>query len=75
MCRSFMYSRIRHLLYCQDELARLQKHLLAQDDEDASNEECPTLLISRLDYEHHYNQPSRNALIKEIGPKLKEYGK
>ena len=39
MCRKSMYSGIRHLLYCQVELARLQKGLLGQDSEDASTVE------------------------------------
>lgn len=75
MCRSFMYSRIRQLLYCQDELAYLQKGLLDQDDQDASTDDGRKVLKSRIRYEHRNNQPQRKALIKEIGPKLKEYGK
>lgn len=70
-----MYSRIRHLLYCQDKLAELQQDLLDQDDEDGSTEEGQKLLISRLKYEHRNQQHSRNAFIEEIGPRLKEYGK
>ena len=70
-----MYSRIRHLLYCQDELAQLQKGLLEQDDKDASTDDGQRLLISRLRYEHRNSQSPQEALIKKIGPKLKEYGK
>ena len=75
MCRSFMYSRIRHLLYCQDELAQLQKRLLKQDDEDASTEHGKRLLRSRIRYEHRNEQFPQTALMNKIGPKLKEYGK
>ena len=70
-----MYSRIRHLLYCQDELAQLQKGLLKQDDEDASSADGRGLLLSRIRYEHRSNQEPQKDLMKEIGPKLKEYGK
>ncbi|CAD6565252.1 MAG: hypothetical protein ASARMPRED_006524 [Alectoria sarmentosa] len=73
MCRSFTYSRIRHLLYCQDELARLQEGLLDQDDEDASTVDGRKLLISRLRYEYRNEQSPQKALMKKIGPKLKEY--
>lgn len=75
MCRSFMYSRIRHLLYCQDELAQLQKGLLTQDDEDASTDYGRIILRSRLRYEVRNENFPRKALIQKIGPKLKEYGK
>ena len=68
-----MYSRIRHLLYCQDELAQLQKKLLKQDDEDASTDEG--LLRSRIRYEIRNDQLPQKALMKQLGPKLKEYGK
>lgn len=75
MCRSFMYSRIRHLLYCQDELAQLQKHLLEQDDIDASTENGQMLLFSRKRYAYRNKKYPQDALINKIGPKLKEYGK
>lgn len=75
MCRTFMYSRIRQLLYCQDELAQLQKHLLKQDDEDASTSHGRKLLISRDRYEYRNEQFPQKALINKIGPKLKAYGK
>ena len=66
-----MYSRIRHLLYCQDELARLQKDLLEQDKEDASTNDGRILLASSKRYAFR----DENCPIKKIGPKLKEYGK
>ena len=70
-----MYSRIRHLLYCQDELAQLQKQLLNQDDEDASTDNGKGLLRSRIRYEIRNDQLPQIALMKQLGPKLKEYGK
>ena len=73
MCRSFMYSRIRHLLYCQAELAQLQKGLIEQDEEDFKKDEV--LLISRKSYAYRNKNFPRKALINKIGPKLKEYGK
>ena len=75
MCRSFMYSRIRHLLYCQDELAELQKRLLEQDDKDASTTHGQYLLLSRIRYNYHNSQNPQHDLINQIGPKLKQYGK
>ena len=74
MFRSFMYSRIRHLLYCQDELALLQKRLMNQDDEDNSIDDTKILLKSRKRYEHRNNNLSQDAVIEKIGSKLKEYG-
>lgn len=70
-----MYSRIRHLLYCQDELARLQSDLLKQDDEDASTISSQRLLFSRKRYEYRNDQSPQKAIINKIVPKLKEYGK
>ena len=72
MCRSFMYSRTRHLLYCQAELAQLQKGLIDQDDEDARSDK--SLLVSRKRYELRNERFPQKALINEIGTKLKEYG-
>lgn len=68
-----MYSRIRHLLYCQDELAQLQEGLLRQDIKDASTTEGQKLLISRVFYEFRNDQFPREAFMNKIGPKLKEY--
>ena len=70
-----MYSRIRHLLYCQDELALLQKSLLEQDDKDASTAHGQRLLLSRKRYAYRNDQFPQNAIIDKIGNKLKEYGK
>ena len=74
MCRSFMWSRMRHLLYCQDELAQLQELLINQDEEDASTPYGQTILRSRTKYEIRNKRSPKNNLMKEIGPKLKEYG-
>lgn len=73
MCRSFMYSRVRHLLYCQDELAQLQERLLKQDEEDASTEDGRQMLRSRKRYRFRNKKFPENAVIDKIGPKLKEY--
>ena len=70
-----MYSRIRYLLFCQDELAQLQKRLLEQDDNDASDADSQLLLLSRKRYEHRNSQSPRHAIIKKIGIKLEEFGK
>ena len=70
-----MYSRIRQLLHCQDELAQLQNDLLKQDDQDASTPLGRKLLVSRERYDHRSKQFPQDALINRIGPKLKEYGK
>lgn len=68
-----MYSRIRYLLYCQDELAELQQDLLDQDVKDAGTTEGQKLLISRIFYEYRNEKVPREAFMDKIGPKLKEY--
>ncbi|KAM0806013.1 hypothetical protein BDR22DRAFT_194992 [Usnea florida] len=73
MCRSFMYSRIRHLLYCQAELAQLQEGLIEQDEEDSKSDKGKALLTSRKRYAYRNKISPRQALINKIGPKLKEY--
>lgn len=73
MCRSFMYSRIRHLLYRQDELAELQKDLLDQDKKDSSTIDGRRILTSRIRYEFRNDRSPGDAIINKIGPKLKEY--
>ena len=74
MCRSFMYSRIRHLLYCQDELAQLQQCLLDQDDEDAMTEEGQRMLASQQNWQFRSNRVPQKAILLKIAPKLKDYG-
>lgn len=69
-----MYARTRHLLYCQAELAQLQKGLIDQDEEDARSEIGKRLLISRKKYESRNKSFPEKALINKIGTKLKEYG-
>ena len=68
-----MYSRLRHLLYCQTELAQLQKGLIDQDDEDLKN--AKGLLLSRRRYACRNKNFPEKAFIDKIGPKLKEDGK
>lgn len=70
-----MYSRIRHLLYCQDELAQLQKDLIQQDNDNASTPHGRIELVSRQRYEHRHRQLAQDSLVNRIGSKLKEYGK
>lgn len=70
-----MFSRIRHLLYCQDELAQLQQGLIDQDKEDGNTSDGKRILASRKRYEFRNEKYPAKALIKKIGPKLKEYGK
>ena len=74
MCRSFMYLRIRSLLYYQDELAHLQQGLLDQDDEDATTEKGQRMLVSRENWQSRSNQVPRKAILQKIAPKLREYG-
>ena len=74
MCRSFMYSRIRHLLYCQDELAHLQQGLLDQDDEDAMTDRGGRTLTSRKNWQYRSKTVPKKAILLQIAPKLKEYG-
>ena len=70
-----MYSRIRYLLYCQDELAQLQKGLLGQDDELASFEDGLNILRSRKRFAVRNKKFPQENFIEKIGPRLKEYGK
>ena len=69
-----MYSRIRHLLYCQAELAQLQKGLIDQDAEDAGSDDGMRILMSRKRYDIRNRKFPKKALIDRIGTKLKEYG-
>ena len=69
-----MYSRIRCLLYCQDELAELQQVLLDQDDEDAKTPMGRCMLVSRDNWQLRNDQDPPKALLLKIAPKLKEYG-
>lgn len=70
-----MYLRIRQLLYCQDELAKLQKELLEQDNEDARTDDGRGLLLSRKRCTIRNDKFPQKSLSNKINPKLKEYGK
>ena len=70
-----MYLRIRQLLYCQDELAKLQKELLEQDNEDARTDDGRGLLLSRKRYTIRNDKFPQKSLSNKIISKLKEYGK
>ena len=70
-----MYSRVRQLLYCQDEIAQLQKDLIKQDDDDASTALREKLLRSRSKYEYCNEKIPQKAIINQMGSKLKEHSK
>ena len=70
-----MYLRIRQILYCQDELAKLQKELLEQDNEDARTDDGRGLLLSRKRYKIRNDNFPQKSLFNKIVPKLEEYGK
>ncbi len=66
-----MHSRV--LLHRQDELAELEKHLIALDEEDLELE--PLALQSRRRDDQRIEQPSRKSVIDKIDTKLKDYGR
>ena len=72
MCRRFGYLHSRVLLHRQDELAELEKTLLAMDEEDAELDELA--LQSRRRDDGRPEEPSRKSLIAKIDTKLKDYG-
>ncbi|KAL8929051.1 MAG: hypothetical protein Q9208_001494 [Pyrenodesmia sp. 3 TL-2023] len=74
MCRRFAFLHSRVLLHRQDELAEMEKTLLAMDDEDAElDEESALALQSRRRDDQRPEQPSRKSLIDRIDSKLKDY--
>ncbi|KAI4208625.1 MAG: hypothetical protein LQ348_000102 [Seirophora lacunosa] len=73
MCRRFAFLHSRVLLHRQDELAEMEKQLLAMDDEDAENDKLA--LQSRRRDDQRPDQPSRKSLMERIDNKLKDYGK
>ncbi|KAI4111518.1 MAG: hypothetical protein LQ345_006755 [Seirophora villosa] len=73
MCRGFAFLHSRVLLHRQDELAEMEKQLLAMDDEDAENDKLA--LQSRRRDDQRPDQPSRKSLMERIDNKLKDYGK
>lgn len=74
MCRRFAFLHSRVLLHRQDELAEMEKTLLAMDDEDVELGEELALQSRRRD-DLRPEQPSRKSLIDKIDTKLKDYGK
>ena len=77
-CRKYGFLRSRVLLYRQDELAELERTLIALDEEDANTDKKSRLaLTSRKTDEARDEDPrySRKTLIQKIDDKLKEYGK
>ncbi|KAI4259768.1 MAG: hypothetical protein LQ352_000574 [Teloschistes flavicans] len=71
MCRRFSFLQTRVLLFRQDELAEMEKRLLAMDDEDEDLD--PLALQSRRLDGDRTEEPSRASLIEKIDTKLKEY--
>ncbi|KAL8692458.1 MAG: hypothetical protein Q9218_002526 [Villophora microphyllina] len=65
------YPKTRVLLHRQDELAEMEKKLLAMDDEDFNIE--PLALQSRRLDRDRPEEPSRTSLIEKIDDKLKDY--
>lgn len=72
MCRRFAFLHTRVLLHRQDELAEMEKALIAMDDED--DELDPLALQSRRRDDQRPEDPSRKSLINKIDDRLKDYG-
>ncbi|KAL9637342.1 MAG: hypothetical protein Q9204_001920 [Flavoplaca sp. TL-2023a] len=72
MCRSFAFLHSRVLLHRQDELAEMEKALIAMDDEDKDLDHLA--LQSRRRDDHRTEEPSRKSLMNKIDDKLKNYG-
>ncbi|KAI4200003.1 MAG: hypothetical protein LQ346_002476 [Caloplaca aetnensis] len=72
MCRGFAFLHSRVLLHRQDELAEMEKTLLAMDEEDIEFGEELALQSRRRD-DLRPEQPSRKSLIDKIDTKLKDY--
>ncbi|KAL8919813.1 MAG: hypothetical protein Q9172_004793 [Xanthocarpia lactea] len=71
MCRRFAFLHTRVLLHRQDELAEMEKTLIAMDDEDQDID--PLSLESRRRDDDRVEQPSRKSLMAKIDDKLKDY--
>ncbi|KAL8945877.1 MAG: hypothetical protein Q9222_007643, partial [Ikaeria aurantiellina] len=71
MCRKFAFLHTRVLLHRQDELAEMEKSLIAMDDEDVELDELA--LQSRRRDDDRNEEPSRRSLIDKIDNKLKDY--
>lgn len=72
MSRRFAFLHTRVLLHRQDELAEMEKILLAMDDEDVKLDKLA--LESRRRDRDRTEEPSRASLIDKIDSKLKDYG-
>ncbi|KAL8907873.1 MAG: hypothetical protein Q9171_005676 [Xanthocarpia ochracea] len=71
MCRRFAFLHTRVLLHRQDELAEMEKTLIAMDDEDKDQD--PLSLESRRRDDDRVEQHSRKSLMAKIDDKLKDY--
>lgn len=72
MCRRFDFLHTRVLLHRQDELAEMEKALIAMDDEDQELDQLS--LESRRRDDQRPEEPSRKSLMTKIDGKLKDYG-
>ena len=72
MCRRFDFLHTRVLLHRQDELAEMEKALMAMDDEDEEHDQLS--LQSRRRDDQRPDEPSRKSLMTKIDGKLKDYG-
>ncbi|CAL8581470.1 hypothetical protein XPA_007160 [Xanthoria parietina] len=70
MCRRFDFLHTRVLLHRQDELAEMEKALIAMDDED---EELDQLSLESRRRDDQRPEPSRKSLMTKIDGKLKDY--
>ncbi|CAO1598600.1 hypothetical protein XANCAGTX0491_002361 [Xanthoria calcicola] len=70
MCRRFDFLHTRVLLHRQDELAEMEKALMAMDDED---EDLDQLSLESRRRDDQRPEPSRKSLMKKIDGKLKDY--
>ena len=72
MCRRFAFLHSRVLLHHQDQLAEMEKALVAMDDEDQELDHLS--LQSRRRDDQRPEEPSRKSLMTKIDNKLKDYG-
>ena len=73
MARRFSFLHSRVLLHRQDELAEMEKALIAMDDEDQDLDQLS--LQSRRRDDQRPDEPSRKSLMTKIDNKLKDYGR
>ncbi|KAL8895641.1 MAG: hypothetical protein Q9192_003525 [Flavoplaca navasiana] len=71
MSRRFSFLHSRVLLHRQDELAEMEKALIAMDDEDQELDQLS--LESRRRDDQRPEEPSRKSLMTKIDNKLKDY--